>query len=107
MILYVNFNAAYLILLKIKSRFAGFFYLSNKYILKSLQKLNINWGVYIEWKLLQNVILSVAKAKVRGIFQNCQMVISIRHILAELDYMQLSTPVKQIIQQQNLSWTIY
>ena len=48
MILYLDSDAAYLVAPKLKSRYAGFYYLGNKYTLASLQTTNLNGGVHIE-----------------------------------------------------------
>ena len=83
--LYIDSDAAYLVAPNAKSRIAGYFYLSDKYIQGSSNpnpKLNVR--IHIEYQLLKYVVSSAAEAETSGIFMNCKAAIWIKYMLEAL-----------------------
>jgi len=93
MILYVESDAAYLVMPNAKSRYAGHFYLSNK-ANPSLSRPSRNGPIPTECKTIRNVVASAAQAETAGIFNNSQIAIPIRRALEALGHPQLPTPIK-------------
>jgi hypothetical protein len=86
MILYIESDAAYLVLPKARSRAAGIFFLGDKCPPGNRPKLN---GVIdILCKTLKNVVSSAAEAETGGIFMNAQHAIQIITALLELKHLQ-------------------
>ena len=95
MVLYVNSDAAYLVLPEAKSRIAGHFYLSdhpNK--LAANQTPTPNAPFLTECRTLRHVVATAAEAETGGLFHNAHMSITIRHILETLEHPQPPTPIK-------------
>jgi len=90
MILYVESDAAYLVMLNAKSRYPGHFYLSNK----ANPSLPRNGPIHTECKNIRNVVASAAEAEPAGIFNNSQIAIPIRRALEALGHPQPPTPIK-------------
>ena len=67
-ILLVNSNTAYLVMLKEKSRIARYFQLN--YYPKRGPHLKLNGAILVECKALKHVVLSVVEAEIVGIFYN-------------------------------------
>jgi len=93
MILYVESDAAYLVLPNAKSRYAGHFYLSNKANPK-LSRPPRNGPIHTECKTIRNVAASAAEAETAGIFGNSQIAIPIRRALEALGHPQPPTLIK-------------
>ena len=92
MILWVESDAAYLVLPKAKSRIAGYFHLSNHP--KRVTHPTINGAMLIMCKALMHVVSSSAEAETAGVFMNAQQALPIRHALMSLDHPQPPTPLK-------------
>ena len=92
MVLHVDSDAAYLVLPKVKSRIAGYYYLSAHLNITKNPKLN--GAILVLCKTLRYVVPSAAETEVVGIFQNAQQAIIIRRILHALDHPQPPTPIK-------------
>ena len=79
MILLVDSDTAYLIMLNTKSRITRYFQINNDP--KLVLYLKLNRAILIECKALYHVVSSAAKAKITGIFHNAQITIPIQYIL--------------------------
>ena len=91
--LYVESDAAYLVLPGAKSRIAGYYYLyapahANKSYLK-----HYNAPLHIECLTIKNVVSSAAEAECGGIFHNCITAIGIRNALIGMGHPQSRTEV--------------
>ena len=94
MVLYVDSDAAYLVLPNARSRFAGHFYLSNRFPTTSCPKPPSNGPIHTECKAIRSVVASAAEAETAGVFGNSQTAIPIRRALESLDHPQPPTPIK-------------
>ena len=98
MILYVDSDAAYLVLPKARSRIAGHFYLGNQPspAPTTPNPESTNAPIHTACKRLRNVVSSAAEAETGGIFYNSQYAIPIRRILDVLGHKQpvSGTPFK-------------
>ena len=93
--LHIDSDAAYLVAPKAKSRIAGYFYLSDKYIEGSgVPNPKLNGPIHIECQLLKHVVSSAAEAETSGIFLNCKAAIWLRHMLEALGHPQNIIPLK-------------
>jgi len=92
MVLHVDTDAAYLVMLKAKSRIAGYFYLSDHP--KRTPHPNLNRALLVECKTLWHVVSSAAEAETAGVFHNAQIAISIRYLLECMGHQQPPTPIK-------------
>ena len=92
MILWVDSDAAYLVMPNAKSRISGYFQLINH----PDEGLNptINGPILVECKTLKHVVSSAAEAETAGVFHNAQIAIPIRYILECLHHPQPPTPLK-------------
>ena len=81
MILYIEFDAAYLILLQAHSRVASVFYLSNA----TSGRLPLNGAIQVICKTLQNLVSSTARSETGGIFIGGQQAVPIITALSELN----------------------
>ena len=70
MILKIDSDAAYLVLPKARSRFAGYFRLLDKPTTSNYQH---NGAILIECKSVRNVVSSAAEAETNGIFENAKI----------------------------------
>ena len=91
MILYVDSDAAYLVLPKARSRIAGFFRLRNKHNDIHKQK---NGAILVECKALRWVVTSAAEAETHGVYHNTIIAINICTILNAMEHPQPSTPIQ-------------
>lgn len=94
MILHVDTDAAYLVASKARSRIAGYFYMSDKYVNNTKPNPTNNGPVHVECHLLRHVVSSAAEAETTGLFFNCQTAINIRHMLEALGHPQPPTPIR-------------
>ena len=94
MILYVDSDAAYLVLPNARSRFAGHFYLSNRIPDPSTTAPPRNGPIHTECKAIRNVVASAAEAETAGLFGNSQVAVVLRRALHSLDHPQPPTPIK-------------
>ena len=92
MILFVDSDAAYLVLPKARSRIAGYYYLSS--IPPAGQAPTLNAPILVLCKTLRHVVASAAESETAGVFTNAQMVLPIRYILDCLGHKQPPTPIK-------------
>ena len=95
MILYVESDAAYLVIPGAKSRIAGYFYLSDK--TPSSQKVPqppLNGPLLILCQALRTVVASIAEAETAGVYNSTQEALPIRYILEKLEHKQPPTPLK-------------
>ena len=84
MILYIESDAAYLVLPKAISCVTSIFCLSNT----TAGRHPLNGAIQVIWKTLQNVVSSVAKAETGGIFIGGQQAVPIITVLSELNHQQ-------------------
>ena len=84
MVLHIDSNAAYLVLLKTKSHIARYYFLSDHP--NKNTKLSPNGAILVECKALHYIVSSSAEAEIAGIFHNAQIAILIRYILEAIGY---------------------
>ena len=96
----VDLDAAFLVLIKARSRVAGYFRFLNHP--STNRKYNHNIAILIECRAICNVVTSVAETETHGIHHNARIAVPIRHLLFEIGHPQLPVPIKQIIQQQHV-----
>ena len=84
MILYIDSDAAYLVLPQAHSRVASIFYLGNATAGRS----PLNGAIQVICKTLQNVVSSTGKAETGGIFIGDQQAVPIITALSELNHPQ-------------------
>ena len=94
MILYINSDAAYLVLPNARSRYAGHFYLSNKTQNPTCPRLPRNNPIHTECKGIHSVVASAAEAETTGVFGDSQIAIPIQRALEALGHPQPPTPIK-------------
>ena len=94
MILYVDSDAAYLVLPNARSRFAGHFFLSNRVPDPFKIPPPPNGPIHTECRTIRNVVASAAEAETAGLFGNSQIAVVIRRALQSLDHPQPPTPIK-------------
>ena len=95
MILHVESDAAYLVLPKARSRFAGFFHLAeHPPEPPAIPTPTINGAINVECKTIRNVVGSAAEAETGGVYFNAQRAIPIRIALEEMGHPQPPTPIK-------------
>ena len=70
MVLNIDSDAAYLVLLKARSRIARCLYLTKHCPEKRTKSPPINGGVLVECKILKHVVSSVAEIETGGFFHN-------------------------------------
>ena len=75
MILLVDSNVAYLVILNAKSRIVGYFQLN--YHSHHVLHPSINRAILIEYKALKYIVLSAVEVERAGIFHNAQVVVLI------------------------------
>ena len=95
MCLSLDSDAAYLVQPQARSRYAGYFFLSNRsppLPLKPQSK--FNGPILVECKTLRGVVSSAAEAETGGVFHNGQTAIIIRRALEALGHPQPPTPLK-------------
>lgn len=90
--LFVDSDAAYLVLRNAKSRIAGYFYLS--FTPPANQEPFLNAPILVMCKTLRNIVSSAAEAETAGVFISSQLAILIRHALECLGHHQPPTPIK-------------
>ena len=83
-VLQIDSNVVYLVMLNARSRIAGYFQLNDN--LKRVPQPMINGAVIFKCKMLKHVVSSVAEAERAGVFYNAQIAIPIRYILEKLGY---------------------
>ena len=86
MVLHCDSDASYLIMSKVRSRHASFFYFKT-------DNEQLNATIHIECKTLKHVVSSTAVAETGGIFGNVQFCIPLRHILEAMNHTQSPTPL--------------
>ena len=84
MIIYIEYDAAYLVLPQACSRVSSIFYLSNATPGRPL----LNRAIQVICKTLKNVVSSAAKAETGGIFIGGQQAVPIITALSELNHPQ-------------------
>ena len=96
MILYVDSDAAYLVLPNAKSRIAGYYYLSNKQPpLPAIPNPPMNGAISVECSSLPLTVTSAAESETGGLFVNGKKIIPIRTTLEEINHPQPGpTPLK-------------
>ena len=87
MILYIESDAAYLVLPQVRIRFASIFYLSNA----TSGRPTLNDAIQVVCKTLQNVVSSASKAETGGIFIGGQQLVPIITALSEINHPQLAS----------------
>ena len=81
MILHVDPDAAYLVLPKARSRYAGYFYLSDRMYDYVHGTPMPNGAILVECRSLRHVMSSAAEAECGGTFENARAAIPIRYTL--------------------------
>ena len=94
MILHVDSDAAYLVLPNAKSRYAGYFYLSDMPPAHGDPNPKLNAPIHINCRIFRNTLSSSSECETGGVFFNCQEAIPIRISLEALNHPQPATPVK-------------
>lgn len=94
MVLHVDSDAAYLVMPNSKSRYAGYFYLSDQPPTHGDPNPKLNGPIHINCKIFKNTLCSSSECETGGVFFNCQDAIPIRFSLEALDHPQPATPVK-------------
>lgn len=95
MIPHVESDAAYLVLPKAQSCYAGFSHLAeHPPNPPSIPKPMINGAINVKCKTIQNVVSSVDEAETGGVYFNAQRAIPICIALEEMGHPQPPTPVK-------------
>ena len=101
MVLRSHSDESYLSIHGVRSRAAGFFYLSDPSPAPDFNHTDtatdlppINGAVHVLCIILKNVVASVIEAEVGAVFVNCQDAVSICHTLEDLGYLQPATPVQ-------------
>ena len=92
MILEINSDASYLVMPQARSRYAGYFRL-----LKNINTPNRhlhNGAILIECKTIRHVVTSAAEAETKGVFQNAQTAVALRHLLKAMGHPQPSTTLR-------------
>ena len=89
--LVVDSDAAYLVLPKARSRFAGYFRLLDHP--STRHKTLYNGPILIECKTIRHVVSSAAEAERHGVFQNSKTAVSLQNILHKLGHDQPLTPI--------------
>ena len=83
MILEVDTDAAYLIMPKARSRYAGYFRLLHN---KNKPHRHIhNGAILIESKTIRHVVSSAAEAETKGVFNNAKTTVGIRNLLINMN----------------------
>ena len=78
MILYVNTDAAYLVLPKARSRIAGYYYLVAQYpTTDAIPKPTLNGAIHFKCKTLKHVIASAAKAETGRLSHHGKIILQI------------------------------
>ena len=91
MILTVDSDAAYYVLPKARSRYAGYFRLLNTPSNKNQHM--YNGPLLIECKTLRHMVSSAAEAETNGVFHNAKLAVSLRNILKLMGHPQPSTTI--------------
>ena len=87
--MFVDFDAAYLVVPKVKSRITGYFYLSEKYTTGTKSPIpSLNGPIHIECQILKHMVPSAAEAETSGIFLSIKVAIWIRRMLEDLGHSQ-------------------
>ena len=84
MALHVDTDAAYLVLPPARSRYAGYFYLSDRLLDYSQNTPMPNGAVLVECRSLRHVMSSAAEAECGGTFENARAAIPIAYVLAHI-----------------------
>ena len=84
MILYIESDAAYLVLPQARSRVASIFYLINA----TAGRPPLNGAIQVICKTLQNIVSSAAEAETGGIFIGDQQAVHIITALSEINHQQ-------------------
>ena len=92
MILLVDSDAAYLVILNAKSRIAGYFQLN--YYPQQVLYLLINGTILVKCQALKHVFSLVAEVETIEIFHNVQVAVLILYILEKLWHPQPLTSIK-------------
>ena len=92
MILEVDSDAAYLVMPRARSRYAGYFRLLND--IKTPNRSLHNGEILIECKTIRHVVLSSAEAETNGVFQNAKTAIALRRLLIALGHPQPPTTIR-------------
>ena len=95
MCLYVDSDAAYLVLSKARSRGTGQFFLSDTPPNSNTKpRPTPNVPIHTECVTLRNIMTSTAEAEIQTVYHNGKIAIPIRTTLEEMGYPQPPTPIK-------------
>ena len=94
MCLHADTDAAYLVQPNARSRYAGFFYLSDKPPSVGTPNPRPNGAILVICRTLRGVLASAAETETGGVFHNAQTAIIIRRVLEALGHPQPPTPLR-------------
>ena len=94
MILYIDSDAAYLVLPGAKSCIAGYYHLGNQLHPKEKANPMLNSAIHVKCKALRHAVSSAAEAETAALFHNAKTAIEIRRTLEALNHPQPPTPMK-------------
>jgi hypothetical protein len=94
MTLHVESDASYLSESDAKSRYAGFFYLSDDPNGADLMYPTFNGPVLVTANIIKETVASAAEAELAGLFHNAQEALPLRHALEEMRHPQPPTPIQ-------------
>ena len=100
MILYIDSNAAYLVLPHAQSRMAGHFFLGPDP--SKSPATTSNGPISTKCKTICHVASSAAEAETAALFHNAQAARPIRYMLVELGHLQPPSSLKTDIMQQQM-----
>ena len=86
--LYIDYDAAYLVVPKSKGRIDSFYCLSN------ITNPKLNGPILVEYRLLKRVVTSAAESETAGLFYNTQTAVDIKNILMALGHQHTDVPIK-------------
>jgi hypothetical protein len=92
--LHVESDASYLSESDAKSRYAGFFYLSDDPHGNNLMYPTFNGPVLVTANIIKETVASAAEAELAGLFHNAQEALPLRHALEEMRHSQPPTPIQ-------------
>eukprot|EP00957_Ditylum_brightwellii_P038578 2916407-Ditylum_brightwellii.AAC.1 len=92
--LYVDSDAAYLVINDTKSHIAGYFYCASNPNALNYNKTPHNAPILIECRTLKHVMCSAVEAECGALFHNSQTAMGIRNILESIGHPQQPTRIK-------------
>ena len=94
MILYIDTDAAYLVLPGAKSQITGYYYLGAHHPSQGTPCSTTNGSIYVKCNTLKHIVASAVEIETGELFTNSQLAIPIRQVLEGLGHEQPPTPLK-------------